>query len=267
MMLLNTLLFSAVAFGTSAHAAAAAYAQCGGQGFTGDKTCVSGYTCTVSNAYYSQCLPGSNTARPVSSTKTSVAPVQTSKAAGGGGSGGGSGTTYKASFTQYGSGDTFGSGNCNTDTTACGFYTNVSLFPPSACHSSNKTTDKSQQQQPGYSAALSQNAFGVGPGAGAGPGCGTCWKLTAQTDSSGNKLSNAGNSIVVQVTNLCPASGNPLCSQNGLGGTNQYGANLNFDLCLNSGANTALFGNSGVGLAVGSAVQVSCSQWSGTVVH
>lgn len=122
-------------------------------------------------------------------------------------------------------------------------------------------------QQPGYSAALSQNAFGVGPGAGAGPACGTCWKLTAETDSSGNKLSNAGNSIVVQITNLCPAQGNPLCSQNGLTGTNQYGANLNFDLCLNSGANTALFGNSGVGLAVGTAVQVSCSQWTGTVVH
>lgn len=122
-MLLNTLLLSAVAFGTSAHAAAAAYAQCGGQGFTGDTTCVSGYTCVVSNAYYSQCLPGSNTAKPVTSTtKTSAAPVSTSKATGGGGS---SGTTYKASFTQYGSGDTFGSGNCNTDTTACGFYTNV----------------------------------------------------------------------------------------------------------------------------------------------
>jgi len=145
-------------------------------------------------------------------------------------------TTYKASFTQYGSGDTFGSGNCNTASTACGFYTS-----------------------PGYSAAVSQNEFGVGPGQGAGPACGTCWKLTAETDSSGNKLSNAGNSIVVQVTNLCPASGNPLCSQNGLGGTNQYGANLNFDLCINSGANKALFGNSGVGLAVGNAVQVSCS--------
>jgi hypothetical protein len=263
-MLLNTLLLSAVAFGTSAHAAQAAYAQCGGQGFTGDKTCVSGYTCVATNSYYSQCQPGANTARPISSTKTSVAPVSTSKAAGGGGSG--SGTTYKASFTQYGSGDTFGSGNCNTDTTACGFYTNVR--PSSSPIPKPQTTPLTlPQQQPGYSAALSQNAFGVGPGAGAGPGCGTCWKLTANTDSSGNKLSNAGNSIVVQVTNLCPASGNPLCSQNGLGGTNQYGANLNFDLCLNSGANTALFGNSGVGLAVGTAVQVSCSEWSGTVVH
>ncbi|GAB7339493.1 hypothetical protein MBLNU457_6114t1 [Dothideomycetes sp. NU457] len=152
-------------------------------------------------------------------------------------------TTYKASFTQYGSGDTFGSGSCNTATTACGFYTN------------------------GYSAAVSQNEFGAGPGQGAGAACGTCWKLTAETDSSGNKLSNAGNSIVVQVTNLCPADGNPLCSQNGLTGTNQYGANLNFDLCINSGANAALFGSSGVGLAVGSAVQVSCSEWKGTVVH
>jgi hypothetical protein len=88
---------------------------------------------------------------------------------------------YKASFTQYGSTDTWGSGNCNVKTTACGFYTS-----------------------PGYSAAVSQNEFGVGPGAGAGSGCGACWKLTAETDSSGHRLSNAGTSIVVQVTNLCP---------------------------------------------------------------
>ncbi|PNS18078.1 hypothetical protein CAC42_4037 [Sphaceloma murrayae] len=144
--------------------------------------------------------------------------------------------TYKASFTKYGAGDSFGSPNCNTKTAACGFYT-----------------------QPGYSAAVSQNLFGVGPGAGAGPACGTCWKVTANTDSSGNRLSNAGNSIVVQVNNLCPAQGNPLCSQNGLSGTNQYGTNVNFDLCSDSGAAGALFGNSGVGLAVGTATKVSCS--------
>jgi hypothetical protein len=34
-------------------------------------------------------------------------------------------TTYKASFTQYGSTDTWGSGNCNVASTACGFYTSV----------------------------------------------------------------------------------------------------------------------------------------------
>ena len=92
-------------------------------------------------------------------------------------------------------------------------------------------------------------------------------KLTIQTDSSGNKVSNAGNSIVVQVTNLCPAQGNPLCAQSGLGGTNQYGANLNFDTCIDSKASAALFGSSGVGLGLGTAEEVSCNQWTGTVVH
>lgn len=65
---------------------------------------------------------------------------------------------------------------------------------------------------------------------------------------------------------LIAADGNPLCAQSGLTGTNQYGANLNFDTCIDSGASAALFGSSGVGLAVGTAVEVDCSEWSGTVV-
>ncbi|KAF7310676.1 hypothetical protein HMN09_00610500 [Mycena chlorophos] len=36
---------------------ATAYAQCGGQGWTGPTACVSGYTCVVQNPYYSQCVP------------------------------------------------------------------------------------------------------------------------------------------------------------------------------------------------------------------
>ncbi|TFK40979.1 hypothetical protein BDQ12DRAFT_710849 [Crucibulum laeve] len=36
---------------------AAAYGQCGGQGWSGPTTCVSGYKCTYSNAFYSQCVP------------------------------------------------------------------------------------------------------------------------------------------------------------------------------------------------------------------
>ncbi|MCJ1414485.1 hypothetical protein MMC32_000811 [Xylographa parallela] len=148
--------------------------------------------------------------------------------------------TYKASFTKYGQGDQNGSPNCNTATAACGFYT-----------------------YPGYNAAVSQNLYGVGPGAGAGPACGTCWQLTPKTDSSGNALKGA-KTIVVKVNNLCPAQGNPLCAQNGLSGTNQYGANVNFDTCIDDGASAALFGSSGVGLAVGTATKVSCSQWSGS---
>ncbi|KAI9737161.1 MAG: hypothetical protein M1834_000754 [Cirrosporium novae-zelandiae] len=154
-----------------------------------------------------------------------------------------SATTYSASFTAYGSGDDNGSGNCNVNTAACGFYTD-----------------------PGYSAAVSQNLYGVGGGEGAGPACGTCWKLVGETDSSGNTLSNAPTSIVIKVNNLCPADGNTICSMSSLSDTNSYGANVNFDLCMDSGASDAFF-PSGVGLAVGNATKVDCSQWSGTDVN
>jgi hypothetical protein len=69
------------------------------------------------------------------------------------------------------------------------------------------------------------------------------------------------------VNNLCPANGNPLCSQATLQDGNQYGANINFDLCSDSGAENAFFGNDGVGLALGTAEQVDCSLYSGTAVH
>ncbi|KAG8724647.1 hypothetical protein FRC09_016192 [Ceratobasidium sp. 395] len=52
-----------------------AWAQCGGKGWTGGTTCVSGYTCTYSNDYYSQCLPG--TAGPTTSTTKGSGPSST----------------------------------------------------------------------------------------------------------------------------------------------------------------------------------------------
>jgi len=55
---------------------------------------------------------------PVKTTTTVTPPKSTSTNAPAGG------TTYKASFTHYGAGDTYGSPSCNTDTTACGFYDN-----------------------------------------------------------------------------------------------------------------------------------------------
>lgn len=79
-------LIASTAFIAGALAQGAAYAQCGGQGWTGVTTCVSGYTCTYSNQYYSQCLPGSaattlstSTAKP-SSTSASQPSATTSKA-------------------------------------------------------------------------------------------------------------------------------------------------------------------------------------------
>lgn len=51
----------AFAFATAASAAVSPYGQCGGQGWTGDTTCTSGYSCSVVNQWYYQCLPGSGT--------------------------------------------------------------------------------------------------------------------------------------------------------------------------------------------------------------
>ncbi|KAJ1570016.1 hypothetical protein HK096_005699 [Nowakowskiella sp. JEL0078] len=38
-----------------------AWSQCGGIDWTGETTCISGYDCTYSNSYFSQCLPSSST--------------------------------------------------------------------------------------------------------------------------------------------------------------------------------------------------------------
>ncbi|KAF9465164.1 hypothetical protein BDZ94DRAFT_1307321 [Collybia nuda] len=57
-----------------------AYSQCGGIGWTGPTTCVSGYVCTYSNDWYSQCIPGTATTATTSKTTTSSGPVATAKA-------------------------------------------------------------------------------------------------------------------------------------------------------------------------------------------
>lgn len=51
--------------------AAAPYAQCGGDGWTGETTCTDGYVCTKSNQWYSQCLVGTNSAAATTTLKTS----------------------------------------------------------------------------------------------------------------------------------------------------------------------------------------------------
>ncbi|KZV75608.1 carbohydrate-binding module family 1 protein, partial [Peniophora sp. CONT] len=60
--------------------------QCGGIGWTGATTCPSGWGCTVSNEYYSQCLPGAapaptTTAATVGSTG-GAAPTSTAAGSG-----------------------------------------------------------------------------------------------------------------------------------------------------------------------------------------
>ncbi|KAJ7472865.1 endo-1,4-beta-xylanase C precursor [Mycena galericulata] len=55
------------------------WGQCGGIGWTGATTCVSGTTCVASNAYYSQCLPGTS---PPGSTTSKPSTTATTPASG-----------------------------------------------------------------------------------------------------------------------------------------------------------------------------------------
>jgi len=134
-------------------------------------------------------------------------------------------SALKASFTEYGSGDSMGSPNCATAINACG------------------------NPGGGYTAAISQAQFGAGPGQGAGPACGTCYQLTIQTDLNGNSVQQK--TVKVRVNNLCPINGNPICNV-----PNQYGAQVHFDLCKDSGAAGAFFTSAHAG--IGTAQQVGC---------
>ncbi|THH15343.1 hypothetical protein EW146_g5123 [Bondarzewia mesenterica] len=74
-----------VAFVPYVVAQQAVWGQCGGIGWSGATTCVSGTTCTYSNDYYSQCIPNSSggsssSSSSASATSTSSAPGATSTA-------------------------------------------------------------------------------------------------------------------------------------------------------------------------------------------
>ena len=64
-------------FATGAVAQSGAWGQCGGIGFQGSTTCVSGYQCVYSNDWYSQCLPGT-AATTLKTSTTSTTTVKTS---------------------------------------------------------------------------------------------------------------------------------------------------------------------------------------------
>lgn len=61
----------------------------------------------------------------------------------------------------------------------------------------------------GFSAAISQLAFGSVPGLGPGDACGRCFALTGTEDPYSPAFTGPfGKSIVVKVTDMCPVSGN-----------------------------------------------------------
>ncbi|KAF3922933.1 hypothetical protein ABW20_dc0101242 [Dactylellina cionopaga] len=74
--------FAALLLAPATIAQAPLYGQCGGSGWTGPTTCVSGATCVYSNEWYSQCLVGGSGGTTLATTTTkAAATTTTSKAA------------------------------------------------------------------------------------------------------------------------------------------------------------------------------------------
>lgn len=76
----------------------------------------------------------------------------------------------------------------------------------------------------GYTAAINQLAFGSADQLGPGDACGRCFAITGNKDPySPNYTGPFGQTIVVKVTDLCPAPANPLwCGQTTSNPTNTY---------------------------------------------
>jgi endoglucanase len=70
-------LLSGALLAVAAQAQQTAWGQCGGQGWTGPTTCVSGYYCYYSNPWYSQCLPGTGGTTSTSKAATSTTSIKT----------------------------------------------------------------------------------------------------------------------------------------------------------------------------------------------
>lgn len=75
-------LLASIALASTVAAQQPAWAQCGGESYTGDTTCVSGYSCVSVNEYYSQCqVASATTTTLVTVTTTSAASATTTTAA------------------------------------------------------------------------------------------------------------------------------------------------------------------------------------------
>ncbi|KAI8993062.1 RlpA-like double-psi beta-barrel-protein domain-containing protein-containing protein [Trametes punicea] len=120
-------------------------------------------------------------------------------------------------------------------------------------------------------AAMSQYAFGSSTAY--GPACGRCFKITLLNTYLPNPpfFPNVTKSVVVKVTDLCPAGGNGWCSATP-GKPNQGGQYINFDLAWPSPSipddffpsNAALYGFTDFGVWNVSYQSVDCLQnWAG----
>ncbi|KAK6538444.1 hypothetical protein TWF694_010029 [Orbilia ellipsospora] len=105
-MSLGKAILLAIAFG-NAIAQQTGYGQCGGNGWTGPTTCVSGFSCVYQNDWYSQCVPGSGS--PTTTTKSTTTSTTTLKT---------SSTTLKTTTTSVSSSKTTTTSSKTTTTSS-----------------------------------------------------------------------------------------------------------------------------------------------------
>ncbi|KZV86720.1 hypothetical protein EXIGLDRAFT_840544 [Exidia glandulosa HHB12029] len=208
MLIVQTFMLTAVA--SLAVAQAPVWGQCGGTGWTGATTCAAGSVCTVSNQYYSQCIPSSSAptstaSAPHTTTTASSPPSSTSVPTGGSG--------MQATTTRYFDGLEG----------ACGCGSNNAMFSWQAGSAGF------------YTAAASQAIFDQANKSWCGAGCGLCFQLTSTGNAPCQGCGTggaAGQSIIAMVTNLCPNNGNAQWCP-AVGGKNQYGFSYHFDIMSN----------------------------------
>jgi len=119
----------------------------------------------------------------------------------------------------------------------------------------------------GFSAGISQLAYGAPPGLGVGDACGRCFEVTANADPYDLSFNGPYTTIVLKATNLCPFATNGTdvlwCSQTQENPVNKFGAEVHFDLCEDTGAPEAFFPD-GHHALTGTYREVSCYEWIGT---
>ncbi|KAL2752044.1 polysaccharide lyase family 1 protein [Sodiomyces alcalophilus JCM 7366] len=101
------------------------WGQCGGNGWDGPRTCVSGYTCEFGNEWYSQCVPGGGNGGGNDGGDNGGGG---NDGGNGGGNDGGSNTCGSAAINQlvgFGAGTTGGGSGSGVTVTSCGQFTSA----------------------------------------------------------------------------------------------------------------------------------------------
>lgn len=120
----------------------------------------------------------------------------------------------QASFTHYSGCNQPGTHFHSPSHVVQNELTKRTIYTPTACGIAGS----------GFTAAISQLAFGSAPGLGPGDACGRCFAVTANQDPFSPSFPGPFKTIVVKVTDLCPKQGNEeWCGQSQSSSDNQHG--------------------------------------------